>query len=236
MKWIVCLTGDEDDLYELSKLLNTEKLAIHKEGNQYYLKSSQIRPTDEYNEVCDKVDELIELINGTTKLSLGTRNTVGLSDIYILKDDGGRILFFSAHLFGSGGASANYQIIRADGTIEVCNHDNPADSVLNWIELSLKDELVNKIIRLISHDSDSWVGLYKIFEVIDKDAGIRSFASVSSENLKRFTQTANSYKAIGIEARHALDYEPPRKPMNITEARLLIHLVVKEWLRLKEEN
>ena len=232
MKWIICLSGDEADLNELSKSLITEFLTVYKKGNQYYLKSTQILSTDEYKEVSEKIKELIDLINGATKLALGTRNTIAVSDIYILKDDGGRILFGSAHLSASLRVRTSYQVIRADGTIETCN---PADSVPNWLELSKKNELINKLIKLISHDSDSWVGLYKIFEVIDKDSGIKSFSIVSSENLKRFTQTANSYKAVGMEARHALDYEPPKKPMNITEARSLIYLVVNEWFRQKEE-
>ncbi|MFD0959015.1 hypothetical protein [Paenibacillus chungangensis] len=232
MKWIICLSGDEADLYELSKSLNTEYLTVFKEGDQYYLKSSQILSTDEYREVSEKVKELVDLINGATKLALGTRNTIAVTDIYVQKDDGGRILFGSAHLSASIRVRASTQIIRADGTIEICN---PADSVSNWLDLSQKNELINKVFKLISHDSDSWIGLFKIFEVIDKDSGIRSFSSVSSENLKRFTQTANSYKAVGMEARHALDYEPPKKPMNITEARSLIYIVVNEWLRQKDE-
>lgn len=232
MKWIICLSGDKEDLYELSKSLNTRDLTVFKDENQYYLQSSLISSVDEYKDVSEKVKELIDLINGATKLALGTRNTISVSDIYILKDDGGRILFGSAELSASMRVRASYQIIRADGTIELCN---PADSIPNWLELSQKNELIHKVIKLISYSSDSWVGLYKIFEVIDKDSIIRSFSSVSSENLKRFTQTANSYKAVGMEARHALDFEPPKKPMNITEARSLIYVIVNEWLRQKDE-
>lgn len=86
---------------------------------------------------------------------------------------------------------------------------------------------------MIAYDDESWVGLYKIFEVIAKEADVKSFSSISSENLKRFTRTANSYKAIGMEARHALDYGPPKEPMYLTEAKSLIYLLVNEWLDRK---
>lgn len=80
------------------------------------------------------------------------------------------------------------------------------------------------------------VGLYKIYEVINKDSVIRFYSSVSSANLKRFTQTANSYKAVGMKARHALDYEPPKKLMTLSEARSIIYLVINEWLGQKEKK
>lgn len=154
MKWIISLSGDEVDLYEISKSLNTDNLTVYKEGDKYYLKSSQILSTDEYKEVSNKVKELIDLINGATKLALGTRNTIAVSDIYILKDDGGRVLFGSVDFSASLRVRASYQITRADGTIEICN---PADSVPKWLELSKQNEIINKIFKLISHDSDSWV-------------------------------------------------------------------------------
>lgn len=54
MKWVICLVGDEKELYELSKSLNTEKLTIFKEAGEYRLKSSGISSTDNYKDVSKK--------------------------------------------------------------------------------------------------------------------------------------------------------------------------------------
>lgn len=51
MSWVICLAGDEKELYELSKSLNTEKLTIFKEEGEYRLKSSDISSTDDYKDV-----------------------------------------------------------------------------------------------------------------------------------------------------------------------------------------
>lgn len=54
MKWVICLAGDEKELYELSKSLNTQKLTIFKEEGEYRLKSLDISSTDDYKEVSKK--------------------------------------------------------------------------------------------------------------------------------------------------------------------------------------
>ncbi|MEC0126531.1 hypothetical protein [Paenibacillus pabuli] len=231
MKWVICLAGDEKELYELSKSLNTEKLTIFKEEGEYRLKSSDISSINDYKDVSKKVDNLVKLIDGVTKLVLGAHRKITVSDIYLLNDYGGRTFFMSAELSGSSSMTAIPQIIKADEAIVI---SNPADSVPDLLELCEKHEVIDKVIKLISYDDESWVGLYKIFEVIAKDADVKSFSSISSENLKRFTRTANSYKAIGMEARHALDYEPPKEPMYITEAKSLICLLVNEWIKQKK--
>ncbi|MEK5260935.1 hypothetical protein MKY75_17175 [Paenibacillus sp. FSL L8-0663] len=232
MKWIISLAGDEKELYELSKSLNTEKLTIFKEEGEYRLKSSDIFSTDDFKNVSEKVENLVKLIDGATKLVLGTHKRITVSDIYLLNEYGGRTFFMSAELSGSASMKAIPQIIKADGTIEIFI-SNPANSVPDLLELCEKNEVIDKVIKLISYDDESWIGLYKIFEVIAKEADVKSFSSISSESLKRFTRTANSYKAIGMEARHALDYEPPKEPMYITEAQSLIYLLVNEWIRQK---
>lgn len=225
--WIISLSGDESDLNELVRSLNNENMTIYKENDTYYLKCSKIDKTTSYQEVINKATEIINLINGATKLALCTRNSIKLSDVYFLRDDGGRDIYASFELSASVNVRLNYQITKADGSVEIIN---PADSVRDWLVLSEQNDKINKIFSLLSNDSESWVGLYKVYEVIKKDIDTKDFTSITSSNLDRFARTANSYKAVGFEARHALDYEPPKNPMNISEARSTIFLMVNEWL------
>ncbi|WP_338592508.1 hypothetical protein V6669_07860 [Paenibacillus sp. Y5S-9] len=135
MKWVICLAGDERELYGLSKSLNTEKLTNFKEEGKYRLKSSDISSTDDYKDVSKKVENLVKLIDGVTKLVLGTHRRITVSDIYLLNDYGGCTFFMSAELSNSSSMKAIPQIIKADGAIEI---SNPADSVPDLLELCEK--------------------------------------------------------------------------------------------------
>jgi hypothetical protein len=52
--------------------------------------------------------------------------------------------------------------------------------------------------------------------------------------MKLFKHMANSPGALGLNARHGPETtQPPSKPMNISEARLLINSITYAWLRSK---
>jgi hypothetical protein len=55
------------------------------------------------------------------------------------------------------------------------------------------------------------------------------------EQNKLFKSTANSYGAIGKDARHVLSkYATPPKPMSLAEAKRLIEVIIIEWIRSKQ--
>ena len=46
----------------------------------------------------------------------------------------------------------------------------------------------------------------------------------------RFNQTANSRRAVGEQARHGVDFDPPAKPMSLEEARRMARNVTENLL------
>jgi hypothetical protein len=49
-----------------------------------------------------------------------------------------------------------------------------------------------------------------------------------------FRRTANSFEAVGLDARHGVEQnQPPSTPMDLSEARSLITTLVHAWLRSK---
>jgi hypothetical protein len=81
-----------------------------------------------------------------------------------------------------------------------------------------------------------WHDLYYLFELVEGDVGPRMVAAgwTTRAAIDRFTQTANSRRAIGREARHAKDkYVPPKRAMELAEARKLIRTLVQRWLETK---
>jgi hypothetical protein len=54
---------------------------------------------------------------------------------------------------------------------------------------------------------------------------------VSKNELERFRHTANSYKILGAEARHARDrFDPPKNPMTFAEADRFVRKLIREWV------
>jgi hypothetical protein len=99
-------------------------------------------------------------------------------------------------------------------------------------ELALKQPEVAKALRIFLSDR-SWVGLYKVFELIRADAGGSMFALgwTTKAEVGHFTHTANSPAASGDDARHGvLPGDPPAMPMRRDDAVQLIERLLQRWL------
>ncbi|MCB2343295.1 hypothetical protein [Clostridium estertheticum] len=106
------------------------------------------------------------------------------------------------------------------------------------INLSLKDNNICKIVELINKPyPKTWENLYKIYEVINHDTNIENKGWASKAKIKSFTHTANHPDACGIsEARHGyIKQDPPKKPLEISEAITLIENVVTNWIEFKKK-
>lgn len=99
----------------------------------------------------------------------------------------------------------------------------------------LKNERVTNALRVLGLEVDpSWTCLFKVLELIEQDVGgtqgITRRKWTSRSQLSRFTASANSWNASGLEARHAQDWQPPSNAMPIAEARQFIRELVSQWL------
>jgi hypothetical protein len=82
----------------------------------------------------------------------------------------------------------------------------------------------------------TWSPLYAALDLViqdqrtDRSAGVESRGAVRAE-VERFTWTANSVWAIGVDARHGrLDWKRPPDPMSLEEAADLIGRIVEAWI------
>ena len=104
-----------------------------------------------------------------------------------------------------------------------------------WMALSKRDAHVKKALRLIENDFETWYGLYKVFEIIRQDAGnIVKRGWCTEAELRRFTQTANSPDALGLNARHAKTIPAPPDPMSLSSAASFIRKLMSAWLEEKK--
>ena len=105
--------------------------------------------------------------------------------------------------------------------------------------LARADDAVQKVMRLFgASDRGSWVGLYRIFEVVSGDVGGNSSLLAhgwgSRKNLDRFKHSANSVDSAGDMARHGSEIsKPPSNPMTLEEAVAYVNFLVQAWLASK---
>ena len=105
--------------------------------------------------------------------------------------------------------------------------------------LAKADDAVQKVMRLFgASDRGSWVGLYRIFEVVSGDVGGNNSLLAdgwgSRKNLDRFKHSANSVDSAGDMARHGSEIsKPPSNPMTLEEAVAYVNFLVQAWLASK---
>lgn len=93
------------------------------------------------------------------------------------------------------------------------------------VPLALKNIAVAKVLRLSNREMD-WVNLYRIYEIIKEDAGIKTTPEVD-----RFKGSANNSFVTGDNSRHGkIKSKEPKKTMHISEAEQFIKRISRKWM------
>ncbi|MCK9987600.1 MAG: hypothetical protein AzoDbin1_04072 [Azoarcus sp.] len=236
MEWKVRIVGSNHDLQELARSLCTGNLTLRPdEHGQYYLACSQFASCNTADEVLEISKNVLGLLNGATKLALGGNLDLAESGVLEERPDGKRI--FHMHLSDTIQVHDSISLTVLDSAGNVIEEQKPADPVPIWVGAGLDDETVGKVFRLFGQQHD-WVGLYRIFEVIEGDVGsvdkISAQGWSTKSQMRLFKHTANSPMATGDVSRHGKETtEPPKNPMLLSEARALIETLIHHWLRTK---
>lgn len=233
MDWIVTLNGDEHDLQELSKVCNTPELTIEKDAMSYIMRSSHFDVLKSDQEVREKTNELLIPINAGIKLELGASKPIQIEHMVCINPDGTRMIHVVCCETMTMRASCCIESITSDGKKIIYN---PADPIIPLFKISQSDPAVTTVCQYINQDFKSWHALYKIYEIIDMNGfpPIQRGGKYRGES-DRFRQSANSYSASGLGARHAKDsVPPPKNPMKLGEAQSFIKLIIHEWLKTKK--
>jgi hypothetical protein len=238
MKWEVQLNGDTDDLRELAKSLTKDDLCITERNGQFFLETTRFSGLTTIEELRSAASDLLSILTGAVRLSLGGRTPLQIANIAKVREDGTRDIFGSMSATIQVKVSCGGKITRSDGTVEVIN---PADKVPIWVNVALKDlkdTSVKKALQLLGIYKHSWVSLYRLYEVIEEDVGgidkIANEGWATKKAIKLFKRTANSPGAIGHLARHGKEYTTsPSDPMDLGEAVALVKVILHNWLRSK---
>lgn len=120
-------------------------------------------------------------------------------------------------------------------TIIAGNTESPStNGIISMIDLSLYNNVVEKVLRLRDKPTLSWVDIYRILETVETDEDPVDKGWISNTERNRFRHTANSVYAIGDEARHGKETtEPPKTPMSKKKALSLVDRIIGLWLSEK---
>lgn len=236
MTWKVRIAGNQHDIEELKRSFSDDSLSVTKRADGYYLEYEQFATCQTADEVLQLSSKVLAILNGATRLALGGNSVISESGVLQEHEDG--TSEFHMHFSEKIGVRESFNLKIMDSVGNVVEEIYPADEVPTWVSLGLKDEAIEKVFSLFGLQHD-WVGLYRIYEVIEHDAeGIDAIASngwVTKSSMKLFKRTANSPGAIGNDARHGKENTaPPSKPMLLSEARALIETLIHHWLRAKQ--
>jgi hypothetical protein len=232
MNWMIEISGDPYDLETLAQLFNTNEPTIKKENDRYVLTSQSFEQYDDSNSnsniVYTKAQEIIDLLNGISRLGVGLTGALKIKSVFIKRDDGKRVIFCCAK------SSLTIRCSVSDGSKEKSHPDNP---IREWLLLAPKNENVKKVLFILAQTPLDWSKLYNILEIIVFDAGenlIISEGWASKKSITLFRHTANSSTGLDLSKRHVVPKnQPPEKPMTIQEAKELIISIVCRWLRYK---
>lgn len=237
MTWMVQLTGDTADLAALAQSLTGADVNVAHDGQDYVLTSAGFQPSDDAQTIRQNAEQIVELLNGASRLALDATRSIRVGAVYGCRDDGTRAIFVFQEpaVIRVRAISPTVKMTYPDGTIQ---EFHPADPITRWMALALSDDSVAKVLRIISSGTLDWVNLYRIFENIAEDVdgidGIASSGWATKPSMKLFKYTANSPGALGLDARHGAEStQAPSMPMTIAEARSLVNSIVHAWLRAK---
>jgi hypothetical protein len=113
----------------------------------------------------------------------------------------------------------------------------PKSELELWLGAAAANERLRHIARLFALPPD-WFTLYKIYEEVRGAVGgeknLLNKGWASDTRIKQFTQTANSYDAVGDAARHsrAAGFKKPRNgPISLDEGITLVRILVRAWFQ-----
>jgi hypothetical protein len=234
--WKVRIVGDLNDLTELQKSLTAESLRIEStENGEYYLISDAFKNCADDHEVSEAASQVISLLSGATRLALGGNRPIEQAHVVKESEDGTKTAYMQLHERVNVRDSFSVSVIDSEGNF--VREINPADEVPRWVAAAMSCDAVAKFFRLYTRPLD-WVGLYRIYEVIEHDMGgtdkIVSKGWATKSEIKKFKHTSNSPAAAGDDARHGKESsQAPKAPMPLHEARNLVERLSGLWLKSK---
>jgi len=234
MKWLVLLEDvKKSDFDNLSNLLrSSDEFSLIPVNSEYYLTSSHWESLTNESDVYWEATKPLQYISAVARIQF-TDFPLLKPDIICKVDEEGK-LHRRVALSATLRVDSSSFSIQLEGGQDII----PKLEFESWRKLAEEDEIVENVFRLFREFDRNWINLYKVYEIVEKNAGKKKIEQwIIKDKIRQFKHTANSQSAIGDDARHGVDHnDPPKEPMSESEAQALIRNLVKQWLQWKCEQ
>ncbi len=228
---LIELIGEDLDIKDLQFSLKTCEWQIISHDEKPYLASEMVNSITEHDEIISKGKKFLKILNGAASVLYSNHREVTTGSLLTIDQNGNR----SERVFLSSTVRSRS---RLRGVLTVSGESlgiTQPTRIDNWLELAIKNHSVNEVLYFFNELT--WWNLYKIYEIIDCDLGGKRNVNryYDKRKLNLFTQTCQSRKAIGDEARHATDkYPPPKEKLSLEEAHQMISGLFTNWIESKK--
>ena len=230
--WSVRLEGNAWDLEELSEHMRGD-VRIAREADDWALSAGVFETMDAGVQVSEAAEDIVDALRAIQVIKIGSSADLRVGAVIEHHPDGSR----TPHVFARGEIIVSARV-RARGVAVVDGATQERPLPAPWepiMELAQLNERVAMAMAYLALPP-TWHRLYAALDAPRKDAGTDGRAGVlrrgaTEDDLRRFTHTADNYKAVGVEARHANpDFRPPPNPMTLNEGAEFVRRVVEAWI------
>lgn len=239
--WQVQIKGWGSDLEHLTRHFTSSTMRVVKdESGSFLYESDSFKVCNEPSEVLELANEELCVLSGVLKVVRESPEMLRTGAVYKKNESGGKDVFLCLSGIQVRAELGELTITTSDSSGNIITKPTPPARTITIMRLATTDTSVAKVMRLIAApDHKSWVGMYRIHEVIEAEIGgehkLQKRSWGSAKDLKRFKRSANSVSVAGDSARHGKEVEQqPTNPMSIYEAAAYLNYVLQSWLSSKE--
>lgn len=240
-QWQVPVQGAIQDLEHLARHFTALPRVIRRDtaAPGFVYESDAFARCTTSEEVLATADQEFSVLSGVIKLTRGSSEPLLCCGVYRRNAAGGRDTYLRVHdaVHAHIVDEVALTVMETNGNAVITQTLPPRTVVL--ANLAFSDQSVEKALRLtLQADFRSWVGLYRLFELIEADIGGQAILITrgwsTEPALKRFKHSANSVAVAGDASRHGKEAgAPPKHPMSLAEAAAYVAYLMEAWIAYK---
>jgi hypothetical protein len=232
-KWSVGIDGHEADISEIaSRMPAALRIRRQPDPDGWELTAERFQRLSDAESVLAAATEMLVVLNGLATARLGDAEPMTIGNVFMRRADGSKQVFAFADDTIHFRDRTFTATARADGSAVVAQ----SSPWKNDLDLADSDEAARAALAFLSIAPPNWHALYAALEIVLNDRrtggreGLQQWANISTGHIRRFTHTANSFKALGVTARHGPAIDPPSEPMTLADGREFVRSAVASWL------
>jgi hypothetical protein len=164
-EWLIKLKGERSDLEDLPSLLASSDLRVTQEGEAFYLKALELNRLDDEYEVISCAKHLLKIVSAAASFHFQSFTALEISDLIMIDEHGIR----HEHMYLAPNTGLRQKWLgttKDDGSFVPANQSRNVDYL---VKLSVQFKAVADSLQFFREDS--WVNLFKVYEIIRDEPG-----------------------------------------------------------------